>query len=239
MNRKLLITIIMMDVSSCMAKNEKMAQANSCYLRIYSNLQKMQKDHPELEIKMATMLIGSSASWLMEPTAIDLCKIEYFENRDEIADFKFAFSELRNKLSRCKFMAHKGKIAPPYIALITGNTSFVSCEDEIKMLLENGWFHNALRTVGVIGECLTEIDKENCKLFVGDVENVFQNESEIEDFKIHTIGPSNTHAIAPTEFEFIPMEEIPSGFPFSFEDPFSEGCDKNPWLYISDDDIWI
>ena len=36
---------------------EKMLEANKFYLRIVSNLQQIQKEHTELEIKMDTMLL--------------------------------------------------------------------------------------------------------------------------------------------------------------------------------------
>ena len=38
-------------------REKKMLEANKFYLRIVSNLQQIQKEHTELEIKMDTMLL--------------------------------------------------------------------------------------------------------------------------------------------------------------------------------------
>lgn len=238
MNKKLLVVIIMIDVSSHMAKNEKMLEANRCYLRIVTNLQQLQKEHTELEIKIATMLVGSSINWCMEPIDIDLCVIKHFESKNEIADFKMAFSELRDKLSRTQFMAHTGKIAAPYIVLITGDIAFTQSKDEIEMLLANGWFINASRAVVLIDECLTDFDKASCKLFTGDVENIFQNESEIRNFQSVTLGP---YSRPKNEISLLMDSVDGQSSGFSFDNPFSDEYDENPWLDMLDkeEDTWL
>ena len=86
-------------------------------------------------------------------------------------------------------MAHSGKIAAPFIALISGDTYFSKFHAEIGNLLNNGWFYNASRAVGIIGKSLTDFDRDSCKPFVGNIENIFQKESEIQEFPVITLGP--------------------------------------------------
>ena len=74
MNKKLLVAIIMIDASLGRGDKQNIEEANKCYSRIVSKLKKVQKEHSELVIKMATMLIGSCACWRLEPTDIENCK---------------------------------------------------------------------------------------------------------------------------------------------------------------------
>lgn len=238
MNKKLLVAILMMDVSFEPTEIEKIETANRCYARIVSNFQKLQEEHPELEIKIATMTIGKHVYWHIKPTEVGKCKIKHFEAEGGIADFKTAFSELNDKLRRNQFMAYSGKIAALHIVLVANTLPFTNCKDEIEMLLNNGWFCNANRTVGLIGEPMTNFDKDVCKPFVNDAENIFRKESEIQDFKVVVLGPGTgtPHNI---------NQPIISGgddlFFFEDENPFTEKYDENPWATISDNDegIWL
>ena len=63
MNKKLLVAIIMIDVSLGLRNKQNVEEANRCYSRIVTNLENMQKEHSELEVKIATMLIGSRVRW--------------------------------------------------------------------------------------------------------------------------------------------------------------------------------
>ena len=152
MNRKAFFTIIMMDVSSCMAKNEKMAQANSCYLRIYSKLQKIQKEYSELDIKIATMLIGNMPRWIKEITLIDRYSASEIECEQGTANYKDALIELNKKLSRKEFMSFEGKIAQPTIILITdAEEPFANCSEQLEELNNNMWFKCSFRLVYIVG----------------------------------------------------------------------------------------
>ena len=232
MNKKLLVAITMIDVSLGRGDKQNIEEANRCYSRIVTNLKKVQKEHPELEIKMATMLIGSCVRWHLEPTNIEKCEMECFELEEATADFRGAFLELQDKLSRSQYMAHSGKIAPPFIALITGGTCFSKFDEEIKMLQNNRWFCNASRAVGIIGRSLTDFDREDCKPFVGDIENIFQKESEIQEFRVITLGPGTGRKY---DGEPPKVQEADESS-FLLDDPFGGTCDEKFWTNIFDDD---
>lgn len=231
MNKKLLMAIIMMDLSFESTEIEKIDMANRYYSRIVSNLKKLQEEQPELEIKMATMIIGRRVYWYTEPLSIEKCKNQHFEAEGGIADYKAAFSELNAKLRRNQFMSHSGKVASPFIALITDNISFTYCRDEIDILLNNGWFVNSSRTVGFVGKAVTAFDKDRCKPFVTDIEDILQNESEMYDFQVVVIGPG----LGPQRDVVQPLTPIEDK-PYLWEnDPFTGECSDNPWANIFDE----
>lgn len=232
MNKKLLVAIIMIDVSLGLRNKQNVEEANRCYSRIVTNLENMQKEHSELEVKIATMLIGSRVRWHLEPTDIEKCKMEFFEMEEATADFRGAFLELQDKLSRRQYMAHSGKIAAPFIALITGGTCFSKFDEEIKMLHNNGWFCNASRAVGIIGRSLTDFDREDCKPFVGDIENIFQRESEIQEFRVITLGPGTGRKY---DSEPPKVQETDESS-FLLDDLFGGTYDEKSWTNIFDDD---
>ena len=70
-DKKLLMTIIMMDLSFEPTEIEKIDMANRYYSRIISNFQNLQEEQPKLEIKIATMIIGKRVYWLTEPLSIE------------------------------------------------------------------------------------------------------------------------------------------------------------------------
>lgn len=236
MNKKLLMAVIMMDLSFEPTEIEKKDMANRYYSRIVSNLQKLQEERPELEVKMATMIIGSRVYWHTEPLSIEKCRDQHFEAEGGTADYRTAFSELNAKLRRNYFMAHSGKVAAPFIALITDGISFTYCSDEIDTLLNNGWFVNSSRTVGFVGDTVTDFDKDRCKPFITDIEDILQNETEMHDFQVVVIGSGLglQHNIVE------PLTRIDDNWFLEEKEPFIGENSDNPWTNIFDDadDIW-
>lgn len=235
-DKKLLMTIIMMDLSFEPTEIEKIDMANRYYSRIISNFQNLQEEQPKLEIKIATMIIGKRVYWLTEPLSIEKCKNHHFKAEGGNADYKAALSELNAKLRRNHFMAHSGKVASPFIALITDNISFTYCRDEIDILLNNGWFINSSRTVGFVGKTVTVSDRDSCKPFVTDSEDVLENESEMQDFRVVVIDPglNSQHDVVQ------PFTSTEDKTYLCEDDPFTRECGHNPWanIFTEDKDIW-
>ena len=89
----------------------------------------------------------------MAPTPILEYNHEEIDCSQWVTYFSRAFRTLGDKLTRNEYMAHTGKIAQPYIMLMTDGepTEEDNYKPELDKLLENGWFKSAQRFAVLIG----------------------------------------------------------------------------------------
>lgn len=151
---KLLNIIFVVDVSGSMRLDHRIEAVNEAFTQMIPALRQIQIDSmSEFELKISIMTFDQSARWTVAPTPI----MEY--NHEEIACsewrtyFSDTYKKLGEKLTEKEYMAHKGKLAQPYIMLMTDGEP--SSEDNYRPaldeLLENGWFMASQRFAVLIG----------------------------------------------------------------------------------------
>lgn len=151
---KLLNIIFVVDVSGSMRLDHRIEAVNEAFTQMIPALRQIQIDRmSEFELKISIMTFDQSARWIVAPTPI----MEY--NHEEIACsewvtyFSDAYKKLGEKLTRKEYMAHKGKLAQPYIMLITDGepTPEDNYRPVLDELLENDWFKASQRFAVLIG----------------------------------------------------------------------------------------
>lgn len=128
--------------------NEKMEE-----MLLY--LKKLQiEESSELDIVISIITFAEKAE----------CKVEQIRITDYVhspinfdgvhKSYSNAFATLNANLSRKKFMNHAGKIAQPYIVIVTDGESTPDDNygSELDSLLENGWFKLSNRFAALIGK---------------------------------------------------------------------------------------
>jgi len=154
-NAKLLNIIFIVDVSGSMRNEGRIDAVNEAFTQMIPALRQIQMDsQTEFELKIAIMTFDQNARWIVNPTPI----MEYNHNDIDCSQwvtyFSAAFNKLGEKLTRKEFMAHTGKIAQPYIMLMTDGepTPNDNYEPVLNKLLENGWFKASQRFAVLIGK---------------------------------------------------------------------------------------
>lgn len=131
-----------------MTFNEKMEE-------MLLHLKKIQiEESSELDIVISIITFAEKAECKVEQIMIT-DYVHNFINFDSVnKSYSNAFAMLNEKLSRKKFMNHTGKIAQPYIIIVTDgeSTSEDNYESELDALLENGWFKASNRFAVLVGE---------------------------------------------------------------------------------------
>lgn len=149
---KSLLMIFIVDNSGSMS-GDRIDKVNDAFRNMVPALQKVQTDvNDAFELSIAVMTFGSTAEWVVSPTPI----MEYYhENIDADGggtDYKRMLEALKEKLTREAFMAHSGKIAAPYIMLMTdgepNNDHYGTVIDELN---KNLWYNQSQRYAVLIG----------------------------------------------------------------------------------------
>lgn len=150
---KVLHMIFIVDISGSM-DGDCIDNVNDAFHQMVPELQEIQqKVGDTFELYISILKFGSSASWAVTPTPI----LNYVHNDIEAdgggTDFRNAFEALKSKLTRKEFMAHRGKIAEPYIMFMTdGYPNSNDYEPVLDELSENLWYTKAQRYAVLIGE---------------------------------------------------------------------------------------
>lgn len=209
---KLLNIIFVVDVSGSMRLDHRIEAVNEAFTQMIPALRQIQIDSmSEFELKISIMTFDQSARWIVAPTPI----MEY--NHEEIACsewvtyFSDAYKKLGEKLTRKEYMAHTGKLAQPYIMLITDGEP--SSEDNYRPaldeLLENGWFKASQRFAVLIGSKAINSPsaREAVSQFVTKPSEGIINAAdavviaaEVQAKTIHTIQIATKHGV-PTDWD--------------------------------------
>lgn len=153
-SQKKMLIIFMVDNSGSMSMEECMDAVNEAFERMVPALQDLQrKVNDAFELEIAIMTFGSMAKWIVEPTPI----LQYFHTKIQAngggTSYGNALRALKEKLTEKEFMAHKGKIAEPYIMFMTdGYPQDSDYENVIQELKENLWYVNSQRYAVLIGK---------------------------------------------------------------------------------------
>ena len=151
---KLLNIIFVVDISGSMRFDHRIEAVNEAFTRMIPSLRKIQMDSmSEFELKISIMTFDQNARWLVAPTPIMEYNHEDIVCSEYVTFFSDAFKKLGEKLTRQEFMAHTGKIAQPYIMLMTDGepTPDDNYQPALDELLRNGWFKASQRFAVLIG----------------------------------------------------------------------------------------
>lgn len=153
--QKLLNIFFVVDISGSMYTEKRIDAVNDAFVQMIPALRQVQIDcMSEFELRIAIMVFDENAKWIVEPTPVLEYTHEEIECSQWVTLFSRAFKKLEEKLTRNEYMAHKGKIARPYIMLLTDGepTKEDDYQPELDKLLENGWFKAAQRFAMLIGK---------------------------------------------------------------------------------------
>lgn len=205
--QKLLNMFFIVDVSGSMGKEGRIQAVNEAFTKMIPSLRQVQNDcMSEFELRIAIMTFDEYARWIVAPTPI----LEY--NHKEIACsqwvtyFSCAFKTFGEKLTRNEYMAHTGKIAQPYIMLMTDGepTEGDNYRPELDKLLKNGWFKEAQRFAILIGEDTIDsplaraaVEKfvSNSKEGIIDAADAVAIAAEVQAKTIHTVVNMTKHQV--------------------------------------------
>lgn len=152
---KLLNIFFVVDISGSMRADRRIQAVNEAFTQMVPALRQVQLDcMSEFELRIAIMTFDENARWIVAPTPILEYVHEEIECSQWVTYFSRAFRTLGDKLSRSEYMAYTGKIATPYIMLMTDGepTEEDNYRPELDKLLENGWFKAAQRFAVLIGK---------------------------------------------------------------------------------------
>lgn len=153
--QKLLNIFFVVDISGSMRADGRIHAVNEAFTQMVPALRQVQLDcMSEFELRIAIMTFDETARWIVAPTPILEYNHEEIDCSQWVTYFSRAFRTLGDKLTRSEFMAHTGKIAQPYIMLMTDGepTKEDNYKPELDKLLENGWFKSAQRFAVLIGK---------------------------------------------------------------------------------------
>lgn len=151
---KLLNIIFVVDVSGSMRGDGRIEAVNEAFTQMIPALRQIQIDSmSEFELKISIMTFDQNARWIVEPTPIMEYNHEDLVCSEWVTYFSNAFKELGQKLTRKEYMAHTGKLAQPYIMLMTDGepTPDDNYQPVLDELLGNGWFKASQRFAVLIG----------------------------------------------------------------------------------------
>ncbi len=234
---KLLNLFFIIDTSGSMRSEGRLDAVNDAFKKMVPALKKIQEESmSEFELKIAVMTFDEEAKWVVEPTPI----LEYnhvsFACSEWVTYFSNAFKTFGDKLSRKHYMAHTGKIAQPYIMLMTDGepTADDDYNQELDALLENGWFKASQRFAVLIGRDTinSKAAREAVSRFVSNpVEGIIDAAdaeaivSEVQAKTIHTIQIATKHGVPTADVQDDTTQEADlyggTNEPAGFEDDFA------------------
>ena len=209
---KLLNIIFVVDISGSMRAEGRIQAVNEAFAQMIPALRQIQSDSmSEFELKIAIMTFDQEARWLVAPTPIMEYDHEDLICSEWVTYFSNAFRKLGEKLTRKEYMAHIGKLAQPYIMLMTDGepTPSDNYQPELDALLENGWFKASQRFAVLIGKDAIHSQKARdavARFVSNPVEGIINAAdaaaiaSEVQAKTIHTIQIATRHGV-PTDVQ--------------------------------------
>lgn len=204
---KRLDIIFIVDVSGSMRGHGRIEAVNSAFTQMIPALQQIQQDSmSEFELKIAIMTFDQTARWIVSPTPIMEYNHEELQCSEWVTYFSRAFRTLGEQLTRKEYMAHAGKLAQPYIMLLTDGepTPDDDYQPELGALLENGWFRVSQRFAVLIGKDAinSQQARDAVAKFVSsptegiiDASDAAAIVAEVQAKTIHTIKVATRHGV--------------------------------------------
>lgn len=205
---KTLNMFFIVDISGSMRSDGKIEAVNEAFRRMIPELKKIQNDSlSEFELRIAIMTFDQYARWIVAPTPILEYNFENIEASEWVTYFSNAYATFGEKLTRAEYMAHTGKLAQPYIMMLTDGepTPDDNFQPALNELLDNGWFNTAQRFAVLIGPDVVHSPtaREAVSQFVSDeIEGIINAEDAEEIVRsvqaktIHTIKVATKHVVA-------------------------------------------
>ena len=134
---------------------DRMTAVNTAFDRMLQSLQDLQAGVQDAyTIYISIMFFNEDPEWHVQVAPIATYFHQEIPVSPYVTYYSRAYQELNSKLSRSAFMNQKGKMAAPYIMLMTDGAptegdNYEAALDELKT---NGWFDVAQRYAVLIGE---------------------------------------------------------------------------------------
>lgn len=154
-SQKTLHMIFVVDNSGSMRNENRMDAVNTAFRQMIPELQRIQSEvQDNFTIMISIMAFNEDPEWITTPTEISYYVHNEIPASQYVTYFSRAFDELNMKLSRSQFINQRGKIAAPYIMLLTDGapTEGDDYETTLNSLKSNGWFAASQRYAVLIGE---------------------------------------------------------------------------------------
>lgn len=205
--QKILNVFFVVDISGSMRNEGRIQAVNEAFTQMVPALRQVQLDcMSEFELRIAIMTFDQNARWIVAPTPVLEYTHEEIACSQWVTYFSEAFRTLGEKLTKNAYMAHTGKIAKPYIMLLTDGepTEEDNYQPELDRLLENGWFREALRFAVLIGKDTINSPRARAAVarFVVDPEEGIINAAdaaaiaaEVQAKTIHTVVNMTRHNV--------------------------------------------
>ncbi len=155
--------IFIVDCSRSMDEEGRIESVNSALKDLKYRLTEI-KNNNSLDMRVAVMSFTSSVKWELELTPIDEVVFDTIKTRPGNTRYGVVFSELNRVLTNDEFMKHTGKCAPPAIMFLTDGEPSDDYSYKLDVLLENGYFTGASRSVVLIGEA---VDSDRARAALG------------------------------------------------------------------------
>ena len=206
---KKLLMIFIVDTSHSMG-GARMREVNEAFRTMIPALQRVQEEVGDaFSLQIAVMRFGTEATWLAEPTPV----MDYLHHDITANGGKTCYGnmldELERKLSASAFMAHEGKIAQPYIMLLTdGAPNDTGYAGKVERLRENHWFRQARRYAVLIGKEAAASSKARkmVESFVDEPTEAILTVSSAQEIvesvsakTLHTVRNMTRHVVGSTE----------------------------------------
>lgn len=153
--QKNLHMIFVVDNSGSMRGEGRMDAVNEAFRRMIPALQKMQDSVQDaFKIYISIMAFNEDPEWVTAPAEIAYYVHSPIAASQYVTYYSCAFQELNRKLSRSEFLGQGGKMAAPYIMLLTDGapTEGDNYESALEELKHNAWFKLAQRYAVLIGK---------------------------------------------------------------------------------------
>ena len=205
---KLLNIIFVVDVSGSMREDGRIQAVNEAFTQMIPALRQIQMDSmSEFELKISIMTFDQNARWIVAPTPIMEYSHEEIECSKWVTYFSNAFKVLGDKLTRKEYMAHTGKLAQPYIMLMTDGepTPDDNYQPALDKLLGNGWFKASQRFAVLIGSDAIYSQKARnavAQFVTNPIEGIINAAdaaaiaAEVQAKTIHTVQIITQHGVA-------------------------------------------
>ncbi|MGX8716032.1 MAG: vWA domain-containing protein, partial [Lachnospiraceae bacterium] len=193
---KLMVVIFVVDASRSM-RGDRIAAVNAALTELMYELKQIQSDNG-LDMKISIMTFTSDARWMLQNVPVDEVLLQRIDPRVGLTNYGGAFKELNLVLTKDRFMAHTGKVAPPAIMFMTDGEPSDDYQHDLEILLKNGWFVNANRSAVLIGDA---INNPNARIAVEQfVENANEDIVTAEDSStiVHRLKLATLHTVAGT-----------------------------------------
>ena len=195
--QKMLLLIFIVDNSGSM-EGDRMDQVNRAFREMVPTLQEIQNQvNDAFELKIAVLVFGSTADWKVEPTPILQYVHMDIDSYGGGTNYTRMLEKLQSKLSRKEYMEHTGKIAQPYIMLMTdGKPNDSGYQKVIDDLQQNLWYKEAQRYAVLIGEGAINDEKarQAVRTFVTDEHDGIVTAKEAHDI-VKVVSAKTIHTI--------------------------------------------